>query len=149
MNTLTFQHQDGDMTFPVRSAWFVVTSANALTFSIQCAANRAYDWMSIPSFCLEDFPLTEPLAEGLLLQFAGHDPEVEGDGPRSFAYVGEHELPRDVEVLFKRVAPESCDIELSWSQPDVDFYDERAKPNRVAGACTLLRGKLKDIWIPG
>ncbi len=147
-NTLTFQHQDGDMTFHVRWGWFFVTNTNRLSLSIECKEESEYSWMSMPSFCLVDFPLEGTLEAGTLVSFAGNKDEVNDGEPHSHVYVGVHQSPRDIEIRFKRVTKNSCDIEVSWVQPDTDYYDERAKKNRVVGQCTLKRGERKNIWCP-
>jgi hypothetical protein len=147
MNTITFQHQDGDMTFQVRWAWFLVSPTNHLTLSIECKEKSKYDWMANPSFCLVDFPLEGPLAADNFVHFPGNGQE-NAPGPRAYVYVGTHVDPRDVEFRFSRVTKDSCDVEFSWAQPDTDYYDDRAKENRVVGQCTLKRGEMKNMWIP-
>jgi len=147
-NTLTFQHRDGDMTFQVKWGWFMVTASNRLTLSIECKPESDYSWMSMPSFCLVDFPLEGPLQSGAVIRFAGNQDEVTDNEPHSHVYVGVHQLPRDIEIHFTRVMKNSCDVEISWVQPDTDYYDERSQNNRVVAQCALKRGERKNIWTP-
>jgi len=144
LNTITFPHRDGDMTFDVQWAWFGVCPANRLLLSIECEEHPNHRWMSTPSFCLLDVPLAEPLAEGTVLRFPGT-----ADGAHAHVYTGTHETPRHVEVLVRRVSRAFCDVEVSWSQGDPDYYDERAKETRVVGRCRLKRGDRKNLWDPG
>lgn len=147
MNTITFHHQDGDMTFDVKWAWFMVSSSNQISLSIECEEHPDYDWMSSPSFCLVDFPLKKSLAEGTTIRFPGNKDEIT-EGPHAHVYVGAHQSPREVEIQVKRVTTTSCDIDIAWVQDDADYYDERAKKNRVDGRCKLKRGERKNLWIP-
>jgi hypothetical protein len=150
MGSITFQHQDGDLTFPIKEATFAITDAGRLTLSVQCERVQEHSWMASPCFCLVGYPLDSPLVAGLVIRFAGHDDEHddESEGPRAHVYVGFHDQPRDIEVGFIRVDEDECDIELSWAQADVNYYDDRAKPNRVVGRCTARRGPIENMWIP-
>ena len=153
MDTITFRHQDGDMTFRVSEATFAITPDNHLTLSVKCEQNPEHTWMASPRFCLVDIPLDSALASGTVVRFAGPQDEDEADdwpsdGPRAHVYVGTHEMPRDVEVRFTRVSGDACEAELSWAQADVNYYNEQAKPNRVVGKCRMQRGPVEKMWIP-
>jgi hypothetical protein len=150
MGTITFGHQDGDLTFRVAKATFAVDRENRLTLSIRCEGRPEHSWMGDPSFCLVGFPLASRLAKGTVVRFAGNEDEFdfESEGPRAHVYVGIHQMPRDVEMRFTRVAGDECDVEFSWAQADVNYYDDRAKANRVAGRCTMRRGPVEEMWIP-
>ncbi len=150
MDTITFEHQDGDMTFPVSKATFAITPENRLTFSIRCEGSPEASWMADPLFCLVGFPLGAPLEAGTVIRFPGNADEwdVVSEGPRAHAYCGVHQLPRDVDVRVLSAAPDACVIELSWVVGDVKYYDGRARRNRAVGRCTLKRGAVEDMWIP-
>lgn len=150
MHSITFQHQDGDMTFRVAKATFAISAENRLTLSIVCESNRSYTWMADPSFCLVEYPLEAPLGTGTVIRFAGNAEESDfwSHGPRAHAYVGVHETPRHVKIHFMRVSGDECDVAFSWSQSDVNYYDGRAEPNRVIGSCTIRRGPIEEMWIP-
>jgi hypothetical protein len=146
LDTITFKHQDRDMTFSVAHALFA-TDGRSLTLSIRCEGNPAFSWMSSPSFCLVDVPLDGPLRAGATLTFDGSDEDAD-DGPRSFAYAGEHTNPRDVQIKVLGATGDEMLADIAWSQSDPDYYDERAKPTRVEGRCTLKRGPVDQMWIP-
>ena len=151
--TLTFKHQDGDLVFRVRKALFMTDADDRLTVSIVCKAERAHHWMDEPRFCLTRLPLKRPLKAGTTLRFRGNSDEASPDNdeePFACVYVGEFDEVRDVRLDVKRVARDGkeIDVEIAWVQPDVQYYDERAKQNRVSGNCTLRRGTLKQMWLP-
>jgi hypothetical protein len=148
LDTITFRHQDGDMTFNVKWAWFHVSTANWLSLSIQCAEHPEHQWMSTPCFCLVDLPLAQPLAEGTVVRFAGNA-DTDEEGPTARVYTGSHNLPRDIDIKVIQLTESSCDVEVTWVQGDPDYYDERAKGTTVVGRCRLKHGQKKNIWNPG
>ena len=148
LNTITFNHRDGAMTFEVRWAWFHVSAKNCFSMSIQCAEHLEHSWMSTPCFCLIDFQLSHQLADGMVIRFPGNV-DTDEDGPSARVYTGSHDLPRNIEIKFGRLSSVSCDIEVSWVQGDTIYYDDRAQGTPVVGQCRLKRGEMKNIWNPG
>ena len=147
MDRLTFKHQDGDLTFEIAGAMFEMNADNQLTISILCNGNPQYSWMSNPRFCLVDFPLPRAIKAGDAIEFGGSEEGID-EGPRCYAYSGEHCSPTDIVIKFKRVSKDEYDVDLSWLQGDPNYYDGRAKPTAVKTSCTLRRAPREHMWIP-
>lgn len=103
--SVTFHHQDGDLSFHVVRALFAIDEEPRLALSIECAENSEHDWMATPCFSLIGFPLVGPVRPGLEVRLRGRDIrgfDFSPGVPRAHVYVGTHLTPRDVVIRFTR-----------------------------------------------
>lgn len=156
MDHLTFMHQNGKLAFRIKKALFHI-DGDRLTFSIEGKELSPGHWMQEPSFCLIDVPLREKPRVGMTLKHAKNQDAWRKDGkrqvhvfvgPHAHLYTGQHFEPYDVRVRFLAVTPKTCEIDLRFMTPDVQYYNRQARDHAVKGRCKMRRGEMSDMWIP-
>ncbi len=136
---LTFRHRDGDMFFAARGGEYSVDANGRLTVAVYTHENPKFDFMARPRLELERFPLTGPLAVGMVVRHAKNcDWETEAT-PWASLYIGIHIAPTNLLVQFVSATPDGWVVAVSFDSEDAIYYDGRAKPQRTVGRFEVRR----------
>lgn len=147
MDTLTIQHQDGDIVYRLERGGYAV-DGGAITVSVETVPLLEDGFPENAKFSLADVPIGEELREGRTLHARSlGDETVEGRGVAR-AYFSSHADDVALRWTVRQVAADQAVFALHAEHDDVDYYDERARRTTTTGLFTLARRPRRDLWAP-
>ena len=152
LDVLIVGHQKGPVPMALTEGGYAIEDGR-ITISISAViTDEALEQELFPehgSICLEGAPIDGPLRDGQTFEHAGGMLENDYDAlPRVHGYFGFHVQEIAVKWTVLQVSEEVCRFALEAVHDDVDYYDERAKPNPSKGVFDLRPTPLADLWIP-
>lgn len=140
---LTLEHQDGDIQYELEKGGFVVVNSK-LYFSIE---TKAIDEDSFPDcylFALDGYPLSGSL-ESSRIEIATNPQD---EPPNVHVYTTFHASEVQVSIELKVISDNEIEVALNVISEDVNYYNEKAKPNLFKGVVKLSKKTLSEMWLP-
>ena len=137
------KHQDGDVYYELKSGGFCIEHSE-LFLSIEATAKSPDDFPERFLFALRS-SFSESTPKKLVINTNFHEST---DFQEVFVYTTFHasEIAAHVSLAFE--SGETAAVEFDVISDDVNYYDNRAKPNRFTGTAVLHKTKRGDLWLP-
>jgi hypothetical protein len=146
---LSFEHQDGPLSFPIERALYYLSPDGKLSCSIFCGPNNECDYMSAPLFSAHGVSTGSAIRVGQLLQVPEkYEPSQGVEPPRTHLYAGTHYNPWNTRLEIVSVGPATLSIHASFVTPDPTYYDARAKDTCAAFFAVFVQSPLSELWSP-
>ena len=140
---ITIEHQDGNMKYEFSKGGFCLENSR-LYFSIEGTSDD--DEIFPPSclFAVSGFPINK---KDKTFSFELKDnPDYETPYACFYTTFHSSEVSSKVEIEF--MSDDEIKVSFSVLSDDVNYYNEKAKPNLTKGLVRLERRELKDLLIP-
>ncbi len=140
---LTLEHQDGDIQYELENGGFVVVNSK-LYFSIE---TKAIDEDSFPDcylFAIDGYPLSGSL-DSSRIEIATNPND---ESPNVHVYTTFHACEVHAGIDLKVISDNEIEVALNVISEDVNYYNEKAKPNLFKGVVKLSRKTLGEMWLP-
>lgn len=139
----TLEHQDGNIEYKFENGGFTVIDAK-LYLSIE---TKAIDEDAFPGcylFAIDGYPLENSL-ERLNINIATNPND---QPPNVYVYTSFHACEVEAAVGLTVIAENEIEVVLNIISEDVNYYNEKAKPNSFKGSIKLVKKNIGDLWIP-
>ena len=147
MNTLTIQHQDGDLVYRLDRGGYAVEEGT-ITISVETLPVEEDQFPERALFSLVDAPIDGALRMGMSFHarsISGDPTEGAGDAN---AYFSSHADDVTLRWTVREATPDHAVFELECVHDDVDYYDERARPTTTTGLFRLAHHSRDQLWAP-
>jgi len=146
---LSFEHQDGLLTFPIERALYYLSPEGKLSCSILCGTNDEFDYMAAPLFAAHGVSSGSAISVGQLLQIPEkYEPSQGIELPRTHLYTGAHYSPWNTRLEIVSVGLATLGIHASFVTPDPNYYDARAKDTCATFFAVFSQRPLSELWSP-
>lgn len=144
---LVFEHQDGEVAFPIEKAYFHITDDGLFFCWVFAAGGPPHGFISEPSFCFMRYPLPrEGLRPGRVLEIAQRKSERNSlDDPSSHLYAGAYFDPWDARVQVLAVSEGGIEVMLHFVMDDPRYIDSRARVPGVSARTWMHRASAGDV----
>ncbi|MBK8038745.1 MAG: hypothetical protein IPK22_16685 [Verrucomicrobiaceae bacterium] len=149
-NQIKIAHQDGDIVLPLKKGGYFYED-RGFGISIEAEAASEEDWEKHPNCAsLASFghPVTNPLAVGQVFGAKGGMGYDCDATPNAGAYFGFHAEQVSISWRIISIEGDRITVELEAFTEDVDYYDDRAKPQPISGVFSLQRCEPSELWVP-
>jgi hypothetical protein len=139
----TLEHQDGNIEYKFETGGFAVIDSK-LFLSIQTKAVEEDGFPDCYYFAIDGFPVKNNL-ESSKIEIAtnpNHEP------PNVYVYTTFHACEVEAIVELEVVSEKEIEVSLQVVSEDVNYYNEKAKPNPFKGVVKLKEKNLTEMWIP-
>ncbi|WP_338846313.1 hypothetical protein V8J88_21455 [Massilia sp. W12] len=140
---LTLRHQDGDIHYQFVSGGFHYDGQH-FYLSIEAHAINEEAFPDIYCLTLDRIPL----ANGFNSQEVVVSTNSSDKPPNIYVYTTFHAAEVNGRVLIEVTSPNKLLATLSITSEDVNYYDERAKPNTLSGKVELSAISKNQLWLP-
>lgn len=137
------KHQDEDIKFSHCKSGFSISDGK-LYLSIEA---KALDEDAFPDsylFAVDGFPLPN----GLDNQSINISTNPNDEPPNAYVYTSFHACEVEAHLELKVQSSESIELEFNIISEDVNYYNEKAKPNPFIGIAKLSKTELNKLWLP-
>ena len=139
----TLEHQDGTIEYEKVNGGFAVKDSK-LYISLE---TKSPDLDAFPDcflFAVEGYPVTSGL-NGLEINVATNPND---ESPNVFVYTTFHACEVVAKLKVTVVLDNEISINLNVVSEDVNYYNEKAKPNPFTGVASLARKDMGQLWLP-
>ena len=137
-------HQDGNIEYEFVRGGFDIDWRRRITISIEAKALKADAFPDTFMFCLEKYPLGRYVERQKFML----EKRPQGKTPNVHVYTTFHafEISGDIEIV--AIDKNSIEVVLNVISEDVNYYDERSKPNPFKGSVQLSKVNRDQLWVP-
>jgi hypothetical protein len=139
----TLEHQDGDIKYELEKGGFAIVDSK-LYVSIETKAIDDEAFPELYLFAIDGYPVNNGL-ESSIISVAANPKDT---SPNVFVYTAFHACEVEAIVDLKVISDNEIKVVLNVISEDVNYYNEKAKPNPFKGEVKLLRRNLGEMWIP-
>jgi hypothetical protein len=147
VDTLTIEHQDGDLVYSLDRGGYAV-QAGTVTVSVETVPLTEDQFPDRALFSLVDAPLTGELRVGLVFEARSIAGETVEGGGAANAYFGFHADDIALRLTVKEVTPNHAVFALEAEHDDVNYYGARARRTTTTGLFTLASVPRDQLWTP-
>jgi len=139
----TLQHQDEDIEYEFEKGGYTVEDSK-LYISIE---TKAIDNEAFPDcfkFALDGYPINENIKNSIIKI----NTNPEDVPPNVYVYTTFHACEVEANITINKTSSNEIEVELEVISEDVNYYNEKAKPNPFIGKVSLQQKSLGELWIP-
>lgn len=137
------EHQDGIINFEKVNGGYAVKDSK-LYISLE---TKSLDEGAFPDsflFALDCFPISSGLS-GLDINISTNPND---EPPNVYVYTTFHACEVAANLKISAALEDKITVDFHIVSDDVNYYDERAKPNPFKGVTTLTRKEPDQLWLP-
>ena len=139
----TLEHQDGDIEYTIEKGGFAVIDSE-LYLSIETKAVKEDVFPDCFYFAVDGLPVKDCL-ENSNIRIATNPND---EAPNVYVYTSFHACEVEATVELTVISEEEIEVVLHVVSEDVNYYNEKAKPNLFKGSVKLIKKNLGEMWMP-
>ncbi|MEI8706642.1 hypothetical protein [Pseudoalteromonas sp. B62] len=139
----TLEHQDGNIEYKFEKGGFAVIDSK-LYLSIQSKALEEDGFPDCYYFAIDGFPIKTSLESSKIEIATNPDDEP----PNVYVYTTFHACEVEAIIHLEVISEKEIEVSLQVISEDVNYYNEKAKPNPFKGSVKLNEKNLGEMWIP-
>ncbi|KJR37981.1 hypothetical protein BOO91_20300 [Vibrio navarrensis] len=137
------KHQDEDIKYTFSKGGFAIADGK-LFLSLE---SKAVDEEAFPDcylFAIDGFELSN----GIESQIINISTNPNDEAPNIYVYTSFHACEVNAEINLKVLDSTHIEIEFNVISEDVNYYNEKAKPNPFIGSTKLTQKNKNELWLP-
>ena len=139
----TLEHQDGDINYKFLKGGFTVEDSK-LFLSIETKAVEEEAFPDCYLFAIDGYPIKGEF-ESTKIKISTNPND---EPPNVYVYTTFHACEVEAEVDLSVLSENEIEVSISAISEDVNYYNEKAKPNPFKGSVKLTKKRVGDMWIP-
>lgn len=139
----TLEHQDGNIEYTFEKGGFAIIDSK-LYLSLELKAVEVDAFPDCYYFAVDGFPLNSGLASSKIEIATNPNDEP----PNVYVYTSFHACEVKAIIELEVLSEKVIDVFLHVVSEDVNYYNEKAKPNPFKGSAELKEKNLDEMWIP-
>ena len=136
-------HQDGDIKYEFEKGGYALQDSK-LYLSIQTKAVEEDAFPDCYYFALDGYPIKEPL-ESTNIKISTNP---EDEPPNVYVYTTFHACEVEAEINLNVLSQTEIEVNVKVISEDVNYYNEKARPNPFIGTVKLIEKNFGELWIP-
>ncbi|WP_156317123.1 hypothetical protein [Marinagarivorans algicola] len=137
------EHQDENIEYEFEKGGFAL-EGDKLFLSIEATAIDDEAFPDSYKFALDGYILKEDLDNAKIRISTNPNDEQ----PNVFVYTSFHACEVEAELSVKKIAEDEIEVRVNIISKDVNYYNEKAKPNPFKGSVVLYKKSFTEMWIP-